>query len=548
MIDFVEGAAISTIKFLFSLVLVIVVSIYMLLDMPRLARVVDRRFPPHPGSLPLLTRIERSLASYVRGQFLLSLIIGTSAGLGLWLLGTLGWVPGADKYAVLFGAWVAVTELIPYLGPWLGRDPAVHLRAGRAPGLGALGRRCSSSAIHQIEGHIVVPNVMGSALRLHPLLVIFGLLAGGEIYGLPGALVALPLLAAGRATWEFFAERVALESWQEGSRDTGRGRDRGDAVDGTRAAVRPARSSQPLSQGTALLAARGVARSFGRTPALQPVEFEVWDGEAVALVGPNGAGKSTLLSLLAGALEPSSGTIERRKGVRVGWAPQRPAQYGRLSARENLELFARLEGEHDPADATTRLLAEFELPGKAAPSANLSVGNRQRLNLAIALLGDPEVLLLDEPTAALDPEQRRRLWDRVAALREARRRARLRDPEPRGGRARRRPRRRAARRPPRLRRPERRVRPLAHRQSLRVNRVALLLRKDVLVLRRSPLLLGILIAYPLAIALLVGLVASYAQLEAARRVRGRGQPAGDRRRSAGSASTSTARSTRRART
>ena len=174
-----------------------------------------------------------------------------------------------------------------------------------------------------------------------------------------------------------------------------------------------------MSQGTALLAARGVARSFGRTPALHPVELEIWDGEAVALVGPNGAGKSTLLSLLAGALEPSSGSIERRKGVRVGWAPQRPAQYGRLSARENLELFARLEGEADPEEAAARLLDEFGLPGKASPSANLSVGNRQRLNLAIAFLGRPEVLLLDEPTAALDPQQRRRLWDRVAALREA---------------------------------------------------------------------------------------------------------------------------------
>jgi predicted PurR-regulated permease PerM len=70
--------------------------------------------------------------------------------------------------------------------------------------------------IHQIEGHIVVPNVMGSALRLHPLLVIFGLLAGGEIYGLPGALIALPLLAAGRAAWEFFSERLVLEPWEEG--------------------------------------------------------------------------------------------------------------------------------------------------------------------------------------------------------------------------------------------------------------------------------------------------------------------------------------------
>jgi ABC-2 type transport system ATP-binding protein len=168
-----------------------------------------------------------------------------------------------------------------------------------------------------------------------------------------------------------------------------------------------------------LLAARGAARTFGHTHALEPVELEVWDGEALALVGPNGAGKSTLLSLLAGALEPSAGQIERRKCVRVGWAPQRPAQYGRLSARENLELFARLEGEHDPGAAAERLLGEFELPGEAAPSANLSVGNRQRLNLAISLLGSPQVLLLDEPTASLDADQRRRLWERTAALRAA---------------------------------------------------------------------------------------------------------------------------------
>jgi predicted PurR-regulated permease PerM len=215
VINFVEGAAIGTVKFLFSLVLVIVVSIYMLLDMPRLARAVDRRFPPHPGSPALLTRIERSLASYVRGQALLSLIIGTSAGLGLWLLGTMGWVPGADRYAVVFGAWVAITELIPYLGPWLGAVPPFIYALVVHP-VSAIWVALLFLGIHQIEGHVVVPNVMGSALRLHPLLVIFGLLAGGEIYGLPGALVALPLLAAGRAIWEFFAERVTLEPWEQG--------------------------------------------------------------------------------------------------------------------------------------------------------------------------------------------------------------------------------------------------------------------------------------------------------------------------------------------
>jgi len=172
-------------------------------------------------------------------------------------------------------------------------------------------------------------------------------------------------------------------------------------------------SEQPL------LAARGVGRRFGQTTALEPVELEISPGDALALVGPNGAGKSTLLALLAGALEPSTGGIDRRKGVRVGWAPQRPAQYGRLSARENLELFARLEGEAEPEEAAARLLRDFDLPGKASPSADLSVGNRQRLNLAIAFLGRPEVLLLDEPTAALDPEQRRRLWERTTALPEA---------------------------------------------------------------------------------------------------------------------------------
>jgi predicted PurR-regulated permease PerM len=215
VIDFLEGAALSIFEVLFSLVIIIVVSIYMLLDMGRLSAAVDRRFPPRPGSGSLIPRIESALAGYVRGQVLLSLIIGVSAGISLWVLGILGWAEGMDRYALLFGAWVGVMELIPYLGPWLGAIPPVAYALVVDP-VSAIWVTLLFLGIHQIEGHIVVPNVMGSALRLHPLLVIFGLLAGGEIYGLPGIFVALPLLAGIRALWEFFGERVTFEAWREG--------------------------------------------------------------------------------------------------------------------------------------------------------------------------------------------------------------------------------------------------------------------------------------------------------------------------------------------
>ena len=152
-----------------------------------------------------------------------------------------------------------------------------------------------------------------------------------------------------------------------------------------------------------LLSASGVSRRFGGRTALEPCDLELTAGETLALVGPNGAGKSTLLSILAGALDPSTGVVER--AVAVGWAPQRPALYGKLTPRENVDLFAALAKV--PATAS-------ELPDR--PAAELSVGQRQRLNLELALLGSPPVLLLDEPTASLDAARRAELWELLAGI------------------------------------------------------------------------------------------------------------------------------------
>jgi ABC-2 type transport system ATP-binding protein len=160
------------------------------------------------------------------------------------------------------------------------------------------------------------------------------------------------------------------------------------------------------------LAVADVRKRYGSREALKGVTFTAGAGERLAVIGPNGAGKTTLLRILAGALAADGGTVEL---PRAGWVPQRPAVYGRLSVAENLRLFARLEKVAAVDRAVADMLALTGLePG--AEAGKLSGGNRQRLNIAIGLLGAPPVLLLDEPSAALDPRQRERLWAFVSEL------------------------------------------------------------------------------------------------------------------------------------
>jgi ABC-2 type transport system ATP-binding protein len=171
-----------------------------------------------------------------------------------------------------------------------------------------------------------------------------------------------------------------------------------------------AKSAVTLPAGV-LVAAHGAGRRYPGRIALAPIDLEVRGGESVALLGPNGAGKTTLLTLLAGAAEATEGRIERAAD-RTGWVPQRPALYRKLSARENLRLFAELEQLARPHEVAERLLEQVDLLDAAdRPAQELSVGNVQRLNVAIGLVADPAVVFLDEPTASLDPRQRARLWE-----------------------------------------------------------------------------------------------------------------------------------------
>jgi ABC-2 type transport system ATP-binding protein len=168
----------------------------------------------------------------------------------------------------------------------------------------------------------------------------------------------------------------------------------------------------------ATLEAHGLTKRYGSREALRAVSFVLTAGERVGIVGPNGAGKTTLLSILAGVLAPDAGQLSR-PATEIGWVPQQPALYTKLSVAENLRLFARLEKLSDPDAAVARMLEQTALSDRADEQVGrLSGGNRQRVNIAIGLLSAPTVLLLDEPSASLDPRQRERLWEFIAVLSE----------------------------------------------------------------------------------------------------------------------------------
>jgi ABC-2 type transport system ATP-binding protein len=178
-----------------------------------------------------------------------------------------------------------------------------------------------------------------------------------------------------------------------------------------------------------MLALRGIVRAFGSRRAVDGVSLEVAVGEAVLLVGRNGAGKTTLLRIATGFLDPDAGEVSvdgialardrARAQSRLGYLPEHAPAPSELTVHEHLALRARLK--RVAADGLSRAIALAGLADTTRQRiATLSKGFRQRVGLADALLGDPPLLVLDEPTSGMDPIQVRQLRDHLAAASRAR--------------------------------------------------------------------------------------------------------------------------------
>ena len=214
LVKFGTGLITSVAQAALALVLTVVISVYMLVYSDRIGRVVRRAMPPGDGSpqddFPL--RVQKAVFGYVRGQLIFSFTMGFSAGVALWIFGAVGIFPAGQRYALFFGTFYGLMELVPFIGPVLGAIPPVLVALFQDP-LTAVWVALLFLGLQQLEGHIVAPQVFGRALRINPLLVLLVLLVGGEVYGIVGALVALPIAAVIRETIVYMREHAVLEPW-----------------------------------------------------------------------------------------------------------------------------------------------------------------------------------------------------------------------------------------------------------------------------------------------------------------------------------------------
>ncbi|MGI8711690.1 MAG: AI-2E family transporter [Solirubrobacteraceae bacterium] len=214
IVSFSRDLLSSVVTIGFDLVLILVLSIYMLIYGRQIGELVRRLMPSGDGTpeddYPLL--VQHAVSGYVRGQALFSLVMGASAALVLTIFGVLGIFPDGERYAIFFGAFYGLMEFIPYIGPIIGPVPPLLLALFQHP-ISAVWLIIAFVALQQLEGHVVAPQVFRISLRINPILIIVALLIGDQLYGIAGALVALPVIAVIRQTALYLRRHLVLEPW-----------------------------------------------------------------------------------------------------------------------------------------------------------------------------------------------------------------------------------------------------------------------------------------------------------------------------------------------
>jgi len=192
-----------------SVILVIVVSIYLLYFAPKIGASIRGYIPSQHYELydHLIEKLRSGMGRYLVGQFILSLIVGSLVALGSWIL--------AIPFAGLLGLWAGITEIIPILGPFLGATPLVILALAISP-IRALWALAIFLAIQNLENHLLSPTIMGNILRVNPLIIIFALIAGAEIRGIVGMIVATPAIALGNVVFQFVTTYFRYHRTEEG--------------------------------------------------------------------------------------------------------------------------------------------------------------------------------------------------------------------------------------------------------------------------------------------------------------------------------------------
>jgi predicted PurR-regulated permease PerM len=208
----------------FGLILSLVLSIYLLIYSESIGNLVRQVMPPGDGTRgdDYPYRVQRAVLGYVRGQLSFSFIMGASAGISLWIFGMIGIFPDGRHYALFFGVFYALMELIPYLGPFLGALPPVIVALLDHP-ITAVWLIILFVVLQELEGHVIAPQVFRISLRINPILIILALLIGDELYGIAGALLALPVSAVLRETVLYLRRHLVLEPWSTAVTDVVRG-------------------------------------------------------------------------------------------------------------------------------------------------------------------------------------------------------------------------------------------------------------------------------------------------------------------------------------